>query len=756
MAAPEPEPVAPAAPRPRPQMQTMLGVDLLNMPGGPMPASPSPQAAPRMLEAPPTHDFYAAPSLDRPEPAGSKLRTMMMPGVTLEGGVPGIGRAPEAPTHEAPAPVIAAPPMAPAPIAAPAQPRQGYATAMLGIEAVVAPLPAPVPFEREEHTERAEASELAALRAQLQGKNAPAIEPVAAPAPQPIAPAPVAPQPFAAQPVAPQPIAPQLAMPTHSNSVAPGAPRKPQKTMLGMMAPVVTPAGTAAPVISAFAAPAPAPQAPAPQPAPQAPIAAPEPAPVQAAPAPMAVSTAKRVGPSNRTMLGVATPGVAQPNAPIAAPAPAPVAPMPVPMAATAPMPSMPSGEMSIAGLPSPRRRNTGCLAAALALFVLSGAGALAFFGYQRFARAPDALAALQQNAAGQEVLRVELPGAATGTQVRFGANTAPVTEGHAELPLASDSLQLGDNPLAIEVLVPGAAPRTVNVTLTLEYRVRADLTPLASDAPAIHILIEALPGSTVLFNDAPLALDATGHGRGVIPFAALTPAEAGFLRARSDYTITREGHPPVSGDAHTSRIPISQLLLRSPLEGAITDQPNVTVQGRVAANARVRIEGQDLMADPQGAFRLVVPLPAAGADGLSVVHVRACQPGAAPIDAAIHVQRVADIRVAANAVDVDRSITYEQLVERAEARGRTAAFEGQVYNVDVQDGRGILQMLTRPCAREDRCPLWVVYSPSNDIPTGTTVRVVGATTGPQQFRAENGDIRSVPRIEATHVVPTR
>ena len=730
-------------------MQTMLGVDLLNMPGGPMPpvGGPVERPAPRMLEAPPTHDFYASPTQDRPEPAGSKLRTMMMmPGVTLEGGVPAV----DAPTH-APAPFIAAPPVVPAPVVAPAQPRQGHATAMLGFEAVPAPLPASVQGEREENTERAEASDLAALRAQLQGKSTPAFEavagPASTPAPQPIEPAPVAPHPVAAQPVEAQPIASQLAMPSHSNSVAPGAARKPQKTMLGMMAPVIAPAGTVAPAITGFAAPAAVLQ-----PAPHPPIqATPEPAPVQITAAALTASTPKRVGPSNRTMLGVATPGVAQVNAPVAPPAAAPVVLSPMPMAATAPMPSipsMPSGEMSIAGLPSPRRRNTGCLAVALALFVLSGAGALAFFGYQRFARTPDALAALQQNAAGQEVLRVELPGAAVGTQVRFGTNTAPVTEGLAELPLASDTLQLGDNPLAIEVLVPGAAPRTVDVTLTLEYRVRADLTPLASDEPAIHILIEALPGSTVLFNDAPLALDATGHGRGVIPFASLTPAEAGFLRARSDYTITREGHPPVSGDAHTSRIPISQLLLRSPLEGAITDQPNVTVHGRVAANARVRIEGQDLMADPQGAFRLVVPLPAAGPGGISTVHVRACQPGAAPIDVAIPVQRVADIRVAANAIEVDRSINYEQLVERAEARGRTAAFEGQVYNVDVQDGRGILQMLTRPCTREDRCPLWVVYSPSNDIPTGTTV--------PQQFRAENGDIRSVPRIEATHVVPLR
>ena len=106
--------------------------------------------------------------------------------------------------------------------------------------------------------------------------------------------------------------------------------------------------------------------------------------------------------------------------------------------------------------------------------------------------------------------------------------------------------------------------------------------------------------------------------------------------------------------------------------------------------------------------------------------------------------------------LQLDGRATYDQLAEHVEAVGHLAAFEGQVYNVDVQDGRGILQMLTRPCTRADRCPLWVVYSPGAEITSGTSVRVVGMTTGPQQFRAENGDVRSVPRVEATHVVPTR
>ena len=742
-------------------MQTMLGVEF---PGaGAPPAVAAPMQAPvRMPEAGPTSDYaapvYAAPQNERPEPANSKLRTVMMSGVSLENGVPVMApqAAPQA-QHAPPQPFAPQPQFAQPlqPVAAAQAPRAGkHATMMQGLDSSPPAAVEPASFDEDEHTERAEASELAALRAQLQGRNA-------APNPAPFATAHVAPP--AAVAAAPQPAMPVEA-PLRANSVLPGA-RKPQKTMLGMMAPVVASSGTSganfagvgaqqpqpSPVQQAMpqqAMPQPMPTTPGMPPLQPAPQEAPQPAPQPA----MSASTAKRVGPSNRTMLGVATPGAPQIGS-----AASPAAPMPAPAAMPAPMPSpMNTGDMSIAGLPSPRRRNTGCLVAALALFMLMGAGTLAFFAYQRFARGPDIRASLMQDAAGAEMLQVEVPNAAAGTQVRFGANTAPVADGHAQLPLASDSLQLGDNPLAIEVLPPGGTAQPVTVTLTLEYRVRADLAPLAGDEPAIHILIEALPGSAVQFNDAALPLDATGHGRGVIPFAAMTAAGDGFMSARSDYTITREGHPPVTGNAHTSRIPVAQLELRSPLAGAITDQASVPVMGRVAPGARVRIEGQDVTADPQGAFRLVVPLPAAGPDGQAVLHLRASRAGAAPKELEIHITRVADLRRAADAVAVDRSITYDQLAEHAEAVGHLAAFEGQVYNVDVQDGRGILQMLTRPCTRADRCPLWVVYSPGAEITSGTSVRVVGMTTGPQQFRAENGDVRSVPRIEATHVVPTR
>jgi hypothetical protein len=39
-------------------------------------------------------------------------------------------------------------------------------------------------------------------------------------------------------------------------------------------------------------------------------------------------------------------------------------------------------------------------------------------------------------------------------------------------------------------------------------------------------------------------------------------------------------------------------------------------------------------------------------------------------------------------------------------------------------------------------------------VQAGAVVRVVGTANGSQQFRAESGETRTVPRLDATFVVP--
>jgi hypothetical protein len=547
--------------------------------------------------------------------------------------------------------------------------------------------------------------------------TAPQAQPTAPQAQAPIEPLPIEPLPIAqAQPVAPRPQA--FAPPTQAIApqAPPFAPQAPQQ---------------------AFASPALAPQGPA-----SGMVSMPDVAPVKAPPA-------KKLGPSNRTMLGVTAPAGATAGA---------EAPTPTPVLAHAPQPALDTGEFSIAGMPSPRKRNTGCLVAVLASAILVAIGALSVFGYHFLARGPTVTAAVAMTPTG-EVVRIQVPDAAAGAQVRYAGATHLVTNGVAEVPLAADALHLGDNVLNVEI-VSGNTTTAVPITLTVEYRVRADLSGLAATPPTMAVSIEALPGSTVTVGGAAVAVDARGHGRVEVPLASLTPAADGALTHTAPYVVTPPSGQPATGTLST-RIPLAALELRQPLDGAVTDRASVVVAGRTAPptggqSTQVSVEGRDAPVAADGSFRLEIPLPTPEADGRVSLHVVAHRTGSAPRAITVTLRRIPDLRRAATEVVVDRSLGYGQLADTADAvRGRLVSVEGQVYNADIQEGRGVLQILVRGCTRTDRCPLWVTYSPADPIEAGAVVRVVGVAGGTQQFRAESGETRTVPRIDATYVVPS-
>lgn len=723
----------------------------------PAPVAPAPVAAPSA--APAQQQARPVTTLGQgPEPADSKLKTMMMRASPFD--APG-----EAPPTAAPS------------LAASAQSGAPMRT-MLGISMGQPAAPAAPAFEDHEPTARANAPHiLSGAVAPSPGAPSPGAPSAAVPTAAPVA-AP-APGPSARQPqrtmlgiagplgLPPSPASAPVAAPLAPAPLASPAPAAssfgaPPASAFQQPAPVTAPAAAPSPAFQQAAPLAPQPafqQASPPQPAPTAPQPAFQPPAPVAAPTPAAAtaSTSKKMGPSHRTMLGVAAPVLSGPS-PSAAASPAPSFEQTAPAGSSGFVND--TGELSIAGMPSPRRRNTGCIVAVLSLAVLVAMGALAAFVYYRFwGRGPEVRASVTQSPSG-EVLRLTVPDTAPGTTVRFAGQEQPVTNGVVDLPLAADALHVGDNQLSVE-LVSGGTATTVPITLTVEYRVRADLAGLEASPPAIHVTVEALVGSTVTLGGAPLALDAQGRGRLEVPLSSLTAGADGALTHTTSYVVTPPGGAAANGTL-TTRIPVTPLELARPLDGAVTDRASLEVVGRTAPpsegqnGVQITIETVTALVEPDGRFHAEVPLPAAGPDGQVTLHVVGRRAGSAPRSVTISVRRVPDVRRAAGEVVVDRSVGYAQLADQAEAsRGRLVALEGQVYNADVQAGRGVLQMLVRGCTRADRCPMWVTYAPSTAIESGAVVRVIGVAGGTQQFRAESGETRTVPRIDATFVIPS-
>ena len=66
------------------------------------------------------------------------------------------------------------------------------------------------------------------------------------------------------------------------------------------------------------------------------------------------------------------------------------------------------------------------------------------------------------------------------------------------------------------------------------------------------------------------------------------------------------------------------------------------------------------------------------------------------------------------------------------------------------------LQMLVRECPAGERCPLWVGYHAATEFTIDSWVRVLGVVEGQQQFRSETDEIKVVPKVEATFLLPAK
>lgn len=467
---------------------------------------------------------------------------------------------------------------------------------------------------------------------------------------------------------------------------------------------------------------------------------------------PAARSRAAALGSSNRTMIGQPAPKVVPAEA-----APAPRSEPPPPKPASVPpgprerapvvYPNETSEEVPLT-LPVKRTGTVAKVILGLGLVALVvGLGAL---GFMALRGSSDLRATVVQGEDG-EMLQIEVPGAVEGTRLRFHGSEQPLETGRARFPLRAEDLVLGDNELAVDVLAPDGAVRTETLELHLALRVRADLGPLASSPPAFDVVVEAPAGSTATLDGEPLELDASGRGTRRYPVEATEADAEGRVERVVRYRVVPPEGQAAQGELRT-RVPLTALRIDRPGHDLVTDAATIEVAGAVGPGATVTVAGTSVEVR-ESRFVTRHPLPQVGEHTIEVV---ARAPGKAPHLERIRVRRVADLAAEAARFEVEPDLTYARIQQNpALYRGRRVAFEGSVFNVDVREGRSIVQMVVDDCtAGQQRCPLWVTYPGATDVARGQRVRVLGTVVGEQQYRSQSNEIRTDPRVDATFVLP--
>jgi len=405
------------------------------------------------------------------------------------------------------------------------------------------------------------------------------------------------------------------------------------------------------------------------------------------------------------------------------------------------------SGRHTAASRPAGVRRGPSLLLFGLAALAFAAAVALGYLATRE--RGPEVRVRVATEG-GNETMVFEVPGAAAGTKLRFGGQETPLAAGRASFPLAPDSLRVGSNVVLYDLIEPKGKIHSGKIALALDYRVTLDTAPLRSGKSAVDVVVGAVPGSKVWLDGQPLALDAQGRA------VRADPLDLGGASGRIEHVVNYRVQPPSGensvGELRTT-IPVTMVEIDKPGPEVITERDAVEIAGAVDKNAQVTIDGQPVQV-LGGRFLHSYPLPEPGEYKPVVM---ASSEGKAPHSISLHVKRVPDLAEAAKGFEFDKTLTYAKIAQNpAIYRGQRVAMEGRVYNVNVEGGRSALQLLVRECPDGQRCPLWVSYHAATEFTVDSWVRVLGVAQGEQQFRSETDEVKVVPKVDATFLLPAK
>jgi hypothetical protein len=394
---------------------------------------------------------------------------------------------------------------------------------------------------------------------------------------------------------------------------------------------------------------------------------------------------------------------------------------------------------------PAPRSP-AGLVLSILGLCGVAAIGAYVFLGR---AQGPEVNVRIDAES-GSERMVFEVAGAQPGAKLRFGGIEQPIEGGRATFPLGAGSLQVGQNAVLFDVLETDGDAHPGKVMLSLDYRVTVDTSPLHTGKGAIDVVVSALPGSRAWIGGEELKLDAQGRAARRETLEANALRDAKVIEHVASYRVQPPGQEPQVGQI-TTKVPITALAIDRPGLQIVTDADSIEIAGSVDADATVTVAGEPI-AVQEGRFLHRFALPNAGKHTPEVI---ARSTGKAPRAVVLEIERVEDLAAAARGFAADASLSYAKIAQNpAIYAGQKAAYEGRIYNVSVDAGRSVLQMLVRECPAGVRCPLWVEYGAATELTVDKWVRAVGTISGAQQFRAENDAVQTVPKLDAFVLVP--
>lgn len=544
----------------------------------------------------------------------------------------------------------------------------------------------------------------------------------------------------------PEPQAPQAEPPPAEPAAPAPKPANLRGTMIGMAPPTFTPP-------PAGAAPATAPSQPPPGSASQPPrqfagtmigmappsFPAPPPPPSPEAlppPAAPAAGGTPRIASAQKTVLGVARPGIAplnpgQAKPPVAAaplPAPAPAAPALAPAAAPLPASWQPVPPQSARtnGPPSPRRPEPRRVSLTATLAIVGSAmllvmAVLAFFMLRGHG---SVTARASLDGKGNEQLQLTCSECPDGTKTWIDTAPATFQGGKATLQLQAP-LKVGENPIVLVLERPGRSREEIALSLPIEFRVRSSTEELAQDVPKVSVLASVLAGTKLEVDGKPVTPDPNGVVR--FDYEVLNDVSGGeasvtTLERVVPYKATSANGTSQDGQVQI-RIGVTPLIVDAPGASIVVGEKEVVIAGRTAPGAVLKVGAQTISLDPEGRFVSKQSLVA----GENSFTVRSTLKDLAPRLVKISVRYSDNLEREAALAKAMTQTSYVEVMRLGDgAVGRALGLEGQLFDVRHDGYTSVLLIDVKNGCKKVPCLSKVLYGITTPLEKGRSIKAFG------------------------------
>lgn len=445
---------------------------------------------------------------------------------------------------------------------------------------------------------------------------------------------------------------------------------------------------------------------------------------------------------SQKTILGVARPGIAplnpgQPKVASRAPEFAPLSNNVVNVVPTSRVPSSPRPVVAAArneailrsspGKLEPKRRIP--LVAAIAMVVAAGLFAAALVVWLFYHGHGPVEARATALADGSETLELTCAACEDGTSARLDAASATFSATHAKLPL-SRPLKVGENPMTIALTAPRGKQSFVDVAVPLAFQVRGDTSGLDAATPELRVLVSALPGSIVTVDNKPLALNAGGEGTYAIDVSALV---TGFepsvktLERRVPYTVTPP-HGTTEDGSVTLQAGITPLVVDAPGASVVLEGSNFVLAGRTSKSGALSVGDRPITVDGAGRFAQMMNV---SAPGETTILLRATSKDSSPRLFPLRVRRVDTLAKEAERLRPLSTGSYATIADQTETkRGWAVALDGSVVDARTENYSTVIVMDVQSGCARGPCLARITYGAPFTLARGDKLSAFGSIDG--------------------------